>query len=651
MVRGCAGALVCIAVLLLPARALSQVSITVDPSQDRHPISPLVYGANFAAADQIAQGALTVTRWGGNRTTRYNYQVDADNTGQDYYFENLPGCWSSAANWCSPVPTDPQTQSGANAFLQGALTANVAALFTVPTMGWIAKAPQYGHPFDCSCTATGQDSYDPYQTNCGNGLVGGIPIDCGIQTNTSIAITPQWVQDWASYIVAKFGPSNGRRIYALDNEPALWSSTHRDVRKTRLGYDELWQKMRDNALAILAADPTAEVAGPAEWGWPNYFCSDLDDVSQGCSAASPDRAAHGGEELVAWLLDQANQYEQQNGKRIIHYLDLHYYPQGGSPPEITRSLWDPSYTDPSWINTQIRLVPRMRDWVSGHYPGTKIAISEYDFYHHTEAIGAVTYAEVLGIFGREGLDLATAWAAPAVTDAAFAAYKIFRNYDGAGGAFESTSVRATVTGSGVLAFAAASMTRMTVVIANEGSATTATVSSGAFQTSGAVKVFQHAGTTSDITAQPDAAPDGGTVTVGLPAESITMLVFTGTNPYGDAGTGGGSGSGGASGGTGVGGTNPYGDAGTGGSSGSGGASAGSSSGAASGAGAAISGADGGGGRDSGVAVGGTGAGSRDTSGCGCRWPRERSRSAESHLFALATLMWIVARRRERKARN
>jgi len=67
-------------------------------------------------------------------------------------------------------------------------------------------------------------------------------------------------------------------------------------------------------------------------------------VSNGCTPNSPDRQAHGGAELMAWLLDQARAYEQKNGRRILHYLDLHYYPQGGNPPEVTRSLWDPAYT-------------------------------------------------------------------------------------------------------------------------------------------------------------------------------------------------------------------------------------------------------------------------------------------------------------------
>ncbi|MFT3768685.1 MAG: glycoside hydrolase family 44 protein [Minicystis sp.] len=573
------------AFVLFASSARAQVKVEIDPAADVHPISPLVYGLNFPTDQHIIDGRITAGRWGGNTTSRYNYLIDASNTGSDYFFENVPGCWTDSAGWCALPPSDPKEQSSANLFLGRLAIMDVVALFTVPTIGWVAKAPaKYDHPFDCGCKGPGQDDYDPYEPSCGNGLVNNQPMDCGAPTTTSTAIDPAFVKDWISYLTAKLGPAAGKRIYALDNEPGLWSSTHHDVRgSARLGYDELWQRMRDHALAILDADPTAEIAGPAEWGWPNYFCSDKDDVSQGCSASSPDRAAHGGEELMAWLLDQARMYEQQNGKRILHYLDLHYYPQGDSGPESTRSLWDKTYTDPSWIYDTIYLVPRMRDWVSQHYPGTKLAVSEYDFHDHDQPVSAVTYAEVLGIFGREGLDLATAWAPPETSEAAFAAFKLYRNYDGQGSSFESQSVRATVTGDGVRAYAAAGPSRLTVVLANQKSASAQVdVTLGNFMADGSAAVFQHEGAGSTIVALGPTAVQGGAVHLTLPGTSITLLAVTGTNPnlpptssssVSSAGSGNGSsgngsssngGSGSASNG-GSGGNAPHGDGGSGGS--------------------------------------------------------------------------------------
>lgn len=524
--------------------ARADVTVTVDAAADNHPISPLIYGMNFPSDAQLAAG-VPLARWGGNSTSRYNYKNDVHNTGNDYYFENLPGCWDAAFDYCSTPPANPQDTSTANAFLASTKTAGATQLFTLPTLGYVAKDPAiYNHPFTCGCPRSfnnGQDDYDPFDSNCGNCKVGGNYITPPAATTTSMAITPQWDAEWVAYITSKFGAAGGQRIYALDNEPALWSSTQHDVHPTRLTYDELWQRMRDHAVAILGADATAQIAGPAEWGWLNYLCSDADIVSNGCSASSPDRAAHGGEELVAWLLDQAHAYEQANGKRILHYLDLHYYPQGGNPPEVTRSLWDPTYTDPSYINDKINLLPRMHAWVDQHYPGTKLAISEYDFYHHDEEVGAVTYAEVLGIFGREGLDAATAWSPPAATEKAFGAFLLYLNYDGAGAHFERTSVKTTVTGTGVAAFAAIGDVVMTLVLVNEtNSDAPVTVQLQNFAVGHDAAYYT--GNSPTITRQADVAL-AGAITVSVPAMSFALLAIPRDHPItpDDGGMGGGGG--------------------------------------------------------------------------------------------------------------
>jgi MYXO-CTERM domain-containing protein len=220
---------------------------------------------------------------------------------------------------------------------------------------------------------------------------------------------------------------------------------------------------------------------------------------------------------------------------------------------VVRSLWDPNYTDPSWINDQIKLIPRMRDWVAQHYPGTKLLVSEYDFYHHDEAVGAVTYAEVLGTFGREGLTAATAWAPPQATEKAFGAFVLYRNFDGQGGQFEDTYARATVSGSGVAAFAATGLTQMTLVLVNEGaSASQVTVQLQNFEPRQAASFYTGASPT--ITRQADVSISGHQTVVSVPALSFAMLVVPRLNPIdagvpdaplgADASSSGGSGAGG-----------------------------------------------------------------------------------------------------------
>jgi hypothetical protein len=504
--------------------ANAQVTVAIDPTLDVHPISPLVYGMNFPSAAQVSQGKIPLMRRGGNGTTRYNYLIDTYNTGSDYYFENISNC---VVGPCTPG--DPKTNSTANALLAQAQAAGIPILFTIPTIGFAPKgSPKYAHPFDCGCPRTTnptQDAFDPFDANCGDGLSGGARITCpDPTTTTSIAITPQWAHDWVAYLVGKFGPSNGKVIYELDNEPALWNQTHHDVRPGPLGYDELWQRMRDTAVAILQADPTALIAGFEEWGWPNYFCSAIDTTAGGCSPSSPDRGAHGGEELTAWILDQAAAYEQQHGQRILHYLDLHYYPQGGSAPANIRSLWDPTYTDPSWINDKIQLIPRMRSWVSQHYPGTKIGVSEYDWGNHNTALGAMSYAEVLGTFGREQLDYATAWSPPLETDTAFAAFKLFTNYDGNGAHFQVTNARATVTGTGVQAYASLGTTQMTVAFVNESaSPVSTTVTLGSFHAAATAQYYE-LGTGVTISRKPDVSVVGESASFTMGASTIGLLV-------------------------------------------------------------------------------------------------------------------------------
>src|SRR5262245_39858564 len=154
------------AAFLFVPRAFAQVKVAVDPSADAHLISPLIYGLNFPSDQQLDLGKIALGRWGGNAVTRYNYEIDTINTAFDYYFENLPGCWGNAGNYCNPPPADPKEQSGANSFLKQLSDKGAVALFTIPTIGWVAKPPaKYNHPFDCGCPKTynpNQSSFDQY---------------------------------------------------------------------------------------------------------------------------------------------------------------------------------------------------------------------------------------------------------------------------------------------------------------------------------------------------------------------------------------------------------------------------------------------------------------------------------------------------------
>ena len=57
----------------------------------------------------------------------------------------------------------------------------------------------------------------------------------------------------------------------------------------------------------------------------------------------------------------------------------------------------------------------------------------------------LTETDVLGIYGRQSLDFANMWNVPNPTDPIAYSFRIYRNYDGAGGQFGDISVNSTST--------------------------------------------------------------------------------------------------------------------------------------------------------------------------------------------------------------
>src|SRR5207247_8775283 len=91
-----------IAILFLCAAALAQnpaASVTVDGGTGRHSIDPRVYGIAYGTTQQLTDLNVPLNRYGGNNTSRYNWQLNADNRGQDWYFESIPDASSLAGEW------------------------------------------------------------------------------------------------------------------------------------------------------------------------------------------------------------------------------------------------------------------------------------------------------------------------------------------------------------------------------------------------------------------------------------------------------------------------------------------------------------------------------------------------------------------------
>lgn len=424
-------------------------NLVVDLDAERHPISPDIYGINFGPDALVAELNMPIRRWGGNAATRYNWRLDVANRASDWFFENIP-----EENEHPEQLPDGSVIDDFVAFNQQAGTKSV---LTMPLIGWTPKSREISCGFSVAKYGA-QQQVDPWQADCGNGIrTDGSAITGNDPADTSLAIEPSFVSDWVAHLVSRFGTAaqGGVTHYSLDNEPMLWQYTHRDVHPDPVGADELRDRTYAYASAIKEADPSAQTAGPVVWGWSAYFNTALEQSNESVIS----RKVLGGADdapFVGRYLQDMKTYEDANGVRILDYLDLHFYPQapgvalssaGDSATQAlrlrsTRALWDPTYVDESWIGQPVYLIPRMREWVQTYYPGTKLSISEYNWGGLEHINGALAQADILGIFGREQLDMAMLWAALDADQPYAYAFRLYLDYDGLGSQFGEVSVHA-----------------------------------------------------------------------------------------------------------------------------------------------------------------------------------------------------------------
>jgi Glycoside hydrolase family 44 len=404
----------------------SAAAMSIDCRAKATRISPLIYGV--AGAGGVPSNHAASSRWGGNLSSTYNRDINAWNAGNDWFFEN-------------------RESESAGTFLHDNASHGAHSALTVPMMGWIAKdKTSWSYPV----SALGpQEKTDPYRSDAGNGKdKRGKPLSTTPE-RAYVAITPDYVRRWVEAI-RKEDAKTGKRsveMYILDNEPMLWSTTHRDAHPEPVSYDELVTRTIDYATVIRQADPDALIAGPAEWGWTGYLYS-AKDTAAGNTVLRPDRRAHGDVPLVAYYLKALADHEKKTGVRLLDVFDLHSYPMADGVYSdavdantaalrirSTRLLWDPNYVDESWVKEPIKLLPRMHEWVDQNYPGRGLSIGEWSFGGEQHMSGALAIAETFGRFAQFGVTSAFYWTSPPVGSPGMWAFRAYRDYDGKGSGF------------------------------------------------------------------------------------------------------------------------------------------------------------------------------------------------------------------------
>ena len=497
----------------------ADVTFDINADKDAHPISPLIYGVNADCTDRNARP--TLCRLGGNRWTAYNWENNASNAGRDYCYQN--DSFISESNTPGKGVMDAVAQaSGAGA----------ATLVTIPVVDYVAADKMSG---DSSCSGDVRKSGSDYLSTR---FKKNQPRSGGTLSMTPDATDGVVSQDeFVNFLKNSAGSS--RILISLDNEPDLWSYTHEEVHPDPLTYAELVKRNMDYAKAVRAVWPEVAITGFVSYGFGGYL--NLQDA--------PDAGNNG--EFIDYYLAQMQAAEAAAGARLVDYLDLHWYPeaQGGSTRitdagssndlvaarvQAPRSLWDGTYTEKSWIvdvtGGPIKLIPWLKTKIAKNYPGTKLAFTEWNYGGGGHISGAIATADVLGIFGREGVELAAMWPLNKNESFTLAAFQMYRNFDGQGAAFGDVSIAATSSDNAkasVYASYDASDPSRTVIVAinRSGGALKAGIKLAHSTSYGSAKVYVLSGTSN----KPSAGPNLSAVATNafnyeMPAYSVSVLV-------------------------------------------------------------------------------------------------------------------------------
>ena len=547
------------------------VHFTINSTQNVKPISPWIYGMNFAPNGT----PVTADRIGGNRSTAYNWETNASNGGSDWYFENDGS--SNTPPGAAILPT-----------LQADAAAHRSLIVTVPMAGYVAG--DTAGPVQLADVAS--------LTRFKQVVAKKSSIYSGTQANLSL--TPNktdnyvFTDEYVNWVESN--KAAGQQVfYDLDNEPGLWGEplssnwtpgvppcswcspptpgvphspqgrTHGEVHPYAPTYAEMRQKTIDHAGAIKDVNPNAMVFGGVGYGWNDFnSLQGAPDQNTNKPAPHPGGTYQTGElYFYDYLLQQVHAAEVAQGRKLMDVLDMHWYPeaQGGgvritdnSPNQsqalidarvqAPRSLWDPTYTETSWItqwSTQgpIKLLPRVQQDINDFDPGTKIAISEYNYGGGSHISGGIAEADALGIYGQQGVFAANLWGD--YTQFTSGGFNMYLNYNGNGGKFGDTSIGASV-GNGEIdnasVYASLDSTnpnRMVVMAINRTGATKTAAISLTYD-----RVFNHAEVYQLTSASTNPARVSdislnllNALDYTMPAYSVTTLVFIANGLPGD----------------------------------------------------------------------------------------------------------------------
>jgi len=406
----------------LTAFSQRNVIFTINTQQERKEISPYIYGANQNILDSKNSLNITQNRFGGNRSTSYNWENNFSNAGNDYYFWN--DWWLLSVYGLNDYKKYcPMPGVILKSFIDTTRKANVLTMITLPAAGYVA-ADSF-HAVDCTAPC---DRWVPtYIHKPGGKYV--YPPD--LKDNAV------YVDEELNWLISMYGKSDkgGVKFYQIDNEPDIWNQNQKYIKPKLMTPSELADLNMNYSLMIKSFDPNAIVFGyvaTSWWGLEGWI---------------------NGKQYLAAMKKRSDSI----GKRLIDVFDVHHYPYDvltltGNKEwdrlQAPRILWDSTFYIPSkvgpmgWFAAAPVLIKRWQSYIDNNYPGTKLAITEWSSATVATSIMDGLYcADMLGILGRENVYAANHF--NNAKEYSAAAFKLFRNYDGNKSTYGEVNVKAT----------------------------------------------------------------------------------------------------------------------------------------------------------------------------------------------------------------
>ena len=523
-----------------PAALAPDVTITVDPSKAT-PISPWIYGINSYGGITGTPPNVTVDRAGGNRWTAYNWETNASNAGSDYIYNN--DNYLSA----SSVPAE-----AVRSIVAADQSLGIASVMTVQLQG-LVSADENGpvsvaNPPDMTRFKTVVDK---------KSTVSSTPFTTTPPTSDAYVYMDEFVWAMDQKLPGIFGASPAVPTFvSLDNEPELWNSTHLEVQgATAVSSDNYITKTISLTKALKDQFPDVVIFGPVHYGFQGIY------NWQGELSATPTGTNWFPDKYLPAIKSASDTY----GKPLVDVYDFHWYPEeyDASSTRITsmsgttltdaqvqlivqspRNLWDPTYNDGSsgnsnpWIfnelgGSPIQILPRLQAKIAAEFPGMKgLSMTEYEGGGWNHIAGTIAQADMLGIFGSQGLFAANLWPPSGTYDYALAGFRVFRGFDGANANFGDKSLSATSSDvQNVAVYASLDSTvagRVVFVAINRSTSSQVTAING-LALSGTATIYQI--TASSAQGQSPVHPvkvgqvaaSGSSLTVTLPALSVSTI--------------------------------------------------------------------------------------------------------------------------------